>query len=190
MRRSVAAVVDVATQNTLVELGMLLGLRKPLRTLVVVEDTGVLPSDTANLIVVNRSKKPLADQPALLEALEKWFRNVVDEIRPALDDEPLRLLDAREYRAAVISAVTRLESLLRSLLEREEPLPGRAYSIGQLSQLATARGLLLPTEQQRLRDWMRVRNTVVHTGEAVTRAKASEIVKGVLAIAERLQGAP
>lgn len=79
MRRSVAAVVDVATQNTLVELGMLLGLRKPLRTLVVVEDTGVLPSDTANLIVVNRSKKPLADQPALLEALEKWFRNVVDE---------------------------------------------------------------------------------------------------------------
>jgi hypothetical protein len=189
MRRSVAALVDVATQNTMVELGMLLGLRKPLRTLVVVEEAATLPLDVANLMVVQRTKGPLADQPAFLQALERWFRQVADEIRPALEEEPLRLLNAREYRAAVIAAITHLESFLRLLLEKEEPLPGRAYSLGPLSELAAARGLLLPEEQRRLREWMRIRNMVVHSQEGVTRAKATEIVTGVLAMVQRLRAA-
>ena len=39
-----------------------------------------------------------------------------------------------------------------------------------------------------LRDWMRVRNMVVHSQDNVTKAKATEIVHGVLAIGERLRG--
>jgi hypothetical protein len=182
-------VVDVATQNTMVELGMLLGLRKPLRTLVVVEEAATLPPDVANLMVVQRTRGPLADQPAFLQALERWFQQVADEIRPALEEEPLRLLNAREYRAAVIAAITHLESFLRLVLEKEEPLPGRAYSLGLLSELAAARGLLLPEEQRRLREWMRIRNMVVHSQESVTRAKATEIVTGVLAMVQKLRAA-
>jgi uncharacterized protein YutE (UPF0331/DUF86 family) len=75
------------------------------------------------------------------------------------------------------------------VLEKEEPLPGRAYSLGPLSELAAARGLLLPEEQRRLREWMRIRNMVVHTQEGVTRAKATEIVTGVLAMVQKLRAA-
>jgi hypothetical protein len=153
----------------------------------VVEEDSVLPSDVANLVVVRRAKKPVADQPGFLESLEGWFRRVVADIQPLLAEEPLRLLVAREYRAAVISAITHLESLLRSALEKEERLLGRAYSLGPLADLAARRELLTDQEHMRIRDWTRVRNMVVHSQDNVTKAKATEIVHGVLAIGERLQ---
>lgn len=188
IRRSVAAVVDVTTQNTILELGMLMGVPRRPQLLVVVEADAVLPIDVADVLVVRRAKQPVADQPAFLETLEGWFRRVAADIQPLLSGEPLRLLAVREYRAAVISAVTHLESLLRSALEKEERLPGRAYSLGPLAELAARRGLLTDQEHQRLREWMRVRNMVVHSQESVTKAKATEIVHGVLALGELLRG--
>jgi hypothetical protein len=186
MRRSVAAVVDVTTQNTILELGMLMGMSRPLQTLVVLEEGAVLPPDLTNQIVARRGKGPIADQPALLRSFEEWFRRVAADIEPRLAEEPLRLLGVREYRAAVISAITHLESLLRTAIDKEERLPGRAYSLGPLAELAARRELLTSAEYHRIRDWLRVRNMAVHSQENVTRAKAKEIVHGVLAIGQRL----
>jgi hypothetical protein len=81
-----------------------------------------------------------------------------------------------------------LESLLRLALEKEERLPGRAYSLGPLTDLAARRELLTDAEHRQLRDWMRVRNMAVHSRDNVGKAKATEIVHGVLAIGERLGG--
>jgi len=187
MRRSVAAVVDVTTQNTILELGMLVGMSQQPHVLVVVEEGAALTSDVALQRVVRRGKRPVADQPKLLKYLENWFRSVAADIQPRLAEEPLRLLSAREYRAAVISAVTHLESLLRTGIEKDERLPGRAYSLGPLADLAAQRELLTQNEHQKLREWMRVRNMVVHSQDTVTKAKATEIVNGVLAISERMQ---
>lgn len=46
-----------------------------------------------------------------------------------LAEETLRLLDALDYSAAVLSAVTHLDALLREALEKDEPLPVRAYAL-------------------------------------------------------------
>jgi len=186
MRRSVAAVVDVTTQNTILELGMLMSMSRPLQTLVVVEEGAVLPIDLANRIIARRAKGPIADQPTLLRSFEEWFRRVASDIEPRLAEEPLRLLRVREYRAAVISAITHLESLLRTALEKQERLPGRAYSLGPLVDLATRRGLVSSKEHQQVRDWLRIRNMAVHSQENVQRAKAKEVVRGVLAIGQKL----
>jgi hypothetical protein len=187
MRRSVAAVVDVTTQNTVIELGMLLGMKRSLHTFVVVEEGAAIQLDVAQQRLIIRTQAPIADQPQLLEAFDAWFRVVAAELRPQLAEEPLRLLHAREYRAAVISAITHLESTLRSALEQQERLPGRAYALGPLAELARKRELLGTLEYQRLREWMRVRNMVVHSHDSVSRAKATEIVQGVLAITAQLQ---
>jgi hypothetical protein len=187
MRRSVAAVVDVSTQNTLIELGMMMSSPRPLKALVVAAVGAAPAADLARSTFVSRDARPLADQPDFLRVVEAWFRLVAEEINPALADEPLRLLNAKEHRAAVVSAITLLESVLRSVLERKEPLPGRAHSIGPLVDLATTRQLLMPDEQRQIREWTRIRNTAVHGQEGVTRAKATEIVNGVVAIAKRLK---
>jgi len=188
IRRSVAAVVDVTTQNTIMELGMLMRVDRRPQILVVVEEDAVLPSDVAGQLVVRRTKLPVADQPGFLESLEGWFRRVAADIQPRLAEEPLRLLAAREYRAAVISAVTHLESLLRTALEKEERLPGRANSLGPLADLAVRCKLLTNQEHRQLSEWVRMRNMVVHSQDNVTKAKATEIVHGVLSIGERLRG--
>lgn len=185
--RSVAAVVDLSTPNALLELETLLRISTPSRILVVVDQGAALPTAFPRVRVVRRSMQPIADQPAFLEDLENWFRLIAAEIQPRLEAEPLRLLEAREYRAAVISAMTHLESLLRSALDKEERFPGRAYSMRPLAELAVQRELLTPQEYQKLRDWIQVRNMVVHSERDVTKARATEIVKGVLAIATRLR---
>lgn len=187
MRRSTAAVVEVTTQNTILELGMLMGMSKPVQALIVAEEDTVLPTNLANRIVVRRTSGPIADQPVLLRSFEQWFRAVAADIQPRLAEEPLRLLGVREYRAAVISAITHLEAMLRAALEKEEKLPGRAYSLGLLAELATRHELLTAAEYEQLRAWMRVRNMAVHSEDNVTRARANEIVQGVLAIGQRLR---
>ena len=160
---------------------------KSLQTLVVVEEGTVVPSDLANQRIARRARGPVADQPELLHSFEEWFRGVAADIQPRLDEEPLRLLGVREYRAAVTSAITHLESLLRTALEKEEKLPGRAYALGPLAELAARRELLTAAEHRQLRDWMHARNMVVHSQESVPRAKATEIVRGVMAIGQRLR---
>lgn len=185
--RSIAAVVDVSTQHTLVELGIILGIRDPSRILVISEDNSNLLSDAAYRYVVQRSNEPFVEQPAFLNGIEDWFRELSAKIRPALEDEPRRLFNAGEYRASVISAIIHLEQSLRMVLERQELLLGRAYSLAQLSELAIKRELLEPDDHRLIRDWMRIRNAVVHKGENVTRTVAKGIVEGVLTIVERLR---
>lgn len=192
MRRSTAAVVDVATQNTMIELGMLMARRENIRTLPVVEEgTGtMLPINLYDIMYVRRTRAPIADQPLFLESMEEWFALIGNEIRPTLEDEPLRLLRSREYRAAVIAAVTYLETFLRLALERHEELPSsRPVPLGWLSEAASKMGLLNADEKDRMRSWMRIRNRVVHSQEGVTKAKATEIVTGVLGIINRLREA-
>jgi len=65
-------------------------------------------------------------------------------------------------------------------------LPGNAYSLGLMADLAARLELLRGPEHQQIRDWMRVRNKAVHSQEGVTRSKAAQIVEGVLTIGGRL----
>ena len=187
IRRSVAAIADASTQNTIAELWMIMSSKKIATTLVVVEQGASVPFDADGLVILRRSNTPLADQPDLLTAMHSWLTNVASRIQPVLQEEPARLLGAREYRAAVMSAMALLEATLRSALEKSERLPGRAYSLLQLSELAAQREIFSPQEFRTVREWMRIRNMVAHLQEAVTRAKATEIVNGVLAIRRRLR---
>lgn len=166
MRRSVASVVDVATQNAAIELGMLIGMGKSRRLLAVVGDAEPRPSDLPpGQLTIRRSSSPLANQPTLLREFDSWFRRVAEDIQPQLAEEPLRLLEARQYRAAVVSAVTHLEAVFRSALEKDEKALGRTRSLSALADIAASHGVLTKAEHQRMRSWMRVRNSVVHSGE-------------------------
>ena len=67
---------------------------------------------------------------------------------------------------------------------RNYPPGHRRQPVG--AEVAGKRELLTAGEHQQMREWMRVRNMVVHSQENVSRAKATEIVHGVLAIEQRL----
>ena len=67
-----------------------------------------------------------------------------------LEEETLRLLGARAYPAVVISAVTHLDALHRSALENDEQLPGRAYALDPLADLAAGSKLQAQSDHLRI----------------------------------------
>jgi hypothetical protein len=101
--------------------------------------------------------------------------------------EPRRLFEVREYRASVISAMTLLEAKLRERFNKVPwPQARRPLSMRSLIDQALAEGLVTPEVRNRIDSWMRVRNEVVHSSMAVSRAQALEIVNGVLALIEQM----
>jgi hypothetical protein len=63
-----------------------------------------------------------------LQKLEIWFQRVATDLRPQLSDEPWRLLDKREYRAAVISSFSLLETTLAEVLSKSDIPFGNAHA--------------------------------------------------------------
>jgi uncharacterized protein YutE (UPF0331/DUF86 family) len=101
--------------------------------------------------------------------------------------EPQKLLEAKEYRAAVISAMTLLETRLRELLDKV-PWRGnkKLQPIRSLFDQAVEQGLLPEESRHRLNSWMRSRNAAVHSATLVSKAQADEIVSGALSLIYQL----
>src|ERR1700688_2766662 len=98
--------------------------------------------------------------------------------------EPRRLFEAREYRAAVIAAMTLLEATLRQRLNKSPW--GEAQRPLLLRQLLNraAEANILPNAREEILNWTKLRNKAVHTADSVSRNEAKAVVEGV----ERILG--
>ena len=124
------------------------------------------------------------------DALDTFAAELVRQLAYAADAQPSRgseaqrLLVAREYRAAVIAAMSGLEVVLQKYvgsairptmsISSHRPLPMR-----MMLDHALEMGLISDVEQRHIREWMGVRNTAIHEGEAVSAKVAKSIVDGV-----------
>src|SRR5690242_16089129 len=109
------------------------------------------------------------------------LRILSEEIGLASQAEPHRLLQAKEYRAAVISAMTLLEGKLREhLSKRPWPETSRPMSMRALVERGVEQAIVPRELREPLYRWMRLRNEVVHSSVNVSRAQALEIVNGVM----------
>ncbi len=184
IQRALLIVVDASTQNTLLEL--VVALRAKLdasRILVIVEPTATLPVDIRELQVIFRPDVSTADPDEFLIQLDQWFSAAAERHKPLLLEEPARLLAAREYRAAIIAAISRLEATLRQRLDAPRTVSGRRTTLTALLEEAKVQGLLGDVPVRTVLDWLRIRNQVVHGELAVTKGMAEQIVHGILGIA-------
>jgi hypothetical protein len=122
-----------------------------------------------------------------LEKLSSWFSKVATDFSPRISDEPIRLYEAREYRAAVIAAVALLEAVLRERFTQVQDLPLRTHALRRLVEAARQQEIISQAEARRILDWLTVRNEVVHSHASVTRTKAKEIVDGIMNVIRKLQ---
>lgn len=193
MDRAVAIVVEVGSTWTSAELRLAVSrAREPNlvegRTprIIVVGDM----KDTPTVVNLNRHFITQIDLDAendegvwrLVEAL----RIVVphDE-REKL--EPARLIEKREYRAAVISAMGLLEATLRKRLEKPDwSRVSRPMSMRQLIDVALSQGLIHGVDFGRIEEWIKLRNHAVHTDLPVSKSAAKSVVDGVLALIANL----
>jgi hypothetical protein len=190
--RAAVMVVDATSPNTQFELGLAMARaqetetrpnRRRLEVIPVVTEFTQLPTPTLGHLVFERPAD-LSEDSQFVWDLARHLQRLADEMGFAQRQEPRRLLEAKEYRAAVISAMTLLETDLRRRLNKApRDAVRRPMSMRQLFDLAKEQGLVdLPYGH--LSEWIKIRNDAVHTGRPVTRNEAKLVVEGV----ERIVG--
>ena len=112
LERALLVVVDASSPFTLSEIRMVLSSRDPSRLIVITEDPGRLPLDLQQNRILRRPDIMTVNQEPFLDELRLIFNSAAEQQAPTLEDEPIRLFDVGEYRSAVISAITLLESVL------------------------------------------------------------------------------
>ncbi|OEC93420.1 SIR2 family protein [Rhizobium sp. YK2] len=192
MDRAVAIVVEVGSAWTSAELRLAMSrVREPnlvdgrAPQIIVVGDL----NDPPRAVNLNRHLITRIDLDA---ESDDGISRLVEALRMVVphDDqerlEPTRLLEKREYRAAVISAMGLLESTLRKRLDKSDwNRTSRPMSIRQLLEVAAAQNLIRNVNSGRIEEWIKVRNNAVHTNEAVSRDAARSIVEGALSLIEQ-----
>lgn len=190
--RAAVMVVDATSPHTQFELGLAASRaqetstrpnRQSLRLIPVVTQFTQLAGPSIYIQAIRRSDVLSEDSPFVFQLAEA-FRVLANEMGLAQNLEPRRLFEAKEYRAAVIAAMTLLEATLRERLNKPvRETMQRPMSMRQLLSRAAEDNILQDSYEQVL-GWTKVRNDAVHTAKPVSRSEAKIIVEGV----ERILG--
>jgi hypothetical protein len=187
--RAAVILVDPSSRNTQLELGLALQRAQESKDhpdrrrleIIVVAEFSQIPIAPIELWHFVERPAVLSEDSSFVQQVARHLQHLGDKMGLAQRVEPRRLLDAREYRAAVISAMTLLETDLRQRLNKPpREAVRRPMSMRQLLSLAEEQGII----DSDLSEWTRLRNDVVHTGRPVTRNEAKLVVEGV----ERIVG--
>lgn len=179
-------VLDLATQNTMFELGLVLSQSKHTNRLLIIRpENSPIPSDIQNLLYISRPDNPFEEIDSLSERIEHWFRDVVEPMKTTYDEEPKRLLKKKEYRAAVISAMTLLEVYMRQRVEIIKDVPTKTTAPHSIYILAKEFNIITHEQFTKIRMWSDTRNRLVHTKATVNGIEARKIVIGVYELIEQ-----
>ncbi|MBY5416153.1 SIR2 family NAD-dependent protein deacylase [Rhizobium leguminosarum] len=193
MDRAVAIVVEVGSSWTAAELRLALSRSK---------EVGSSAGRAPLVIQVGKTRSPIVSSEPSLSLLltietvtddEQGLQRLLDALRnvaPSVaeqEHEPERLLEAEEYRAAVISAISLLEGTLRRALDKPDwSRVRRPMSMSQLLELAMSQQLVDLPDPALIKDWVKIRNNAVHTNTGVSREVAKTIVDGVLGLVAQI----
>lgn len=121
------------------------------------------------------------------DRLKEVFDQIFEDISPALQNEPRRLLGKEEYRAAVIAAVSLLEHELRRVNESLALAGSR--SLRALLLGAERRGIIAPDELLSASDYFAIRNSLTHSRDEIDSGLAVEIVQFMESITSKVKAA-
>lgn len=184
IQRARLIIVDASTRYTLLELQLALKNVDVSRILIISQRNVLpqLPMDISKFHILSRPDISTADPVEFLDGVRSWLNDAAERFETTSIAEPRRLLDAGEYRAAVISSITLLESSLRKRLDIPSSTSSKPISLRNMLEMAHHQELLGKYEVRTILEWLKVRNEVVHSDKKVTKNTAEEIVNGVLDI--------
>ena len=149
------------------------------KLLVIMEEGAAVPFNDKNVNVLMRPALASVEVQDFLTTLRDFLQRKAKELEPRFSHEARRLLSAREYRAAVISAITHLETTLREQLDVQSDRSRKRAPVRQMLNIASSRGFLGRFEVNQILHWLQIRNEIVHSNLAVSRQMARKIVQGV-----------
>lgn len=191
MSRAELVVADIANRAALSELMSNRSKIIGKRLCVIVDETLQprleLTADLGNVVYINRPRELFGEGGDMFIArLNDWFGLAAADTRPRLEEEPTRLLRAKEYRAAIIAAISVLEKRLRERLGQRRFDTKKSFAITPMIDDAVQGAIITPEQRDQLKKWLRTRNVAVHLEGDVNAAQATEIVNGVVAMLQQI----
>ena len=187
--RSELVIVDASSKNSYYELSLSLNNIKNKNNILIISDDILNNFDLVNYKYYRRSTDPFENIDEIASYVENWFIGKEDFYRNNFSDEPNRLLSKKEYKAAVISAISLLESTLLqhvkynnlNLDKRRRPI-----SINELLNISVENDLITKNQYKDLREWNYIRNHLVHTNKTINHNQAKKIVSDIYQIIAKL----
>jgi hypothetical protein len=147
-----------------------------------------VPPSAQGFPVITRPNVITDDPAPFIAELAGHLRTISAQSESGRLTEPQRLFEVKEYAAAVISALTLLETTLRKRLNRGVlPSARRSGSLASLVHQAVEQKVIRPQLRMQIESWMRTRNAIVHSSAPIGRAQAREIVQGISEILKSLE---
>jgi hypothetical protein len=195
--RSFVMVIELNARWTRAELAMAIARttesdnkrshRRRLHIILVGSGRESIPPSAAEFPFVQRPESLSTADDGFVDQLGQLLANYFQETGTERASEPQRLLKAKEYRAAVIAAMTQFEATLRQRLDKPTwNVVSKPMSVRSLVARAIESQVLPASGREEIDYWSRIRNEAVHTARPVTRQEAKMIVDGV----EHLLGLP
>lgn len=119
--------------------------------------------------------------------IEHWFETIADKKNKTIQAEPERLLNKKEYKAAVISAVALLEIILRNLVIAQKDKKIFVSGMHQVSLLAHDMGIISEVDMTNIMNWSKLRNRIVHYGDEPTAEEATTVVNDSMKLVKRIK---
>ncbi|MCF8428476.1 MAG: SIR2 family protein [Bacteroidia bacterium] len=187
IERAELIVADVASTTILYELTITISRRKEIpRFIVVMEKGKQIPVHLENFNIIYRPNLDKVEDSNFISQIEEWFEIEAEELRPIFEEEPSRLLNKGEYKASVISSFTLLEIAIRNKLNLITEGKHQPRYLTQALGDAVEFQLITKEEYLMSREWLHVRNRLVHTDENISNRKLSSIARGLIKIIRRI----
>lgn len=187
MDRAKLIVADITSQSVVSEVGMVLSKNMRSRNILFIrEEETLVPIDLIEFAMIVRPSQPnLGEDNGFIKSIAEWFKDLSEKFRPVFENEPGRLLEKGEYRAAVITVFTLLENQLKIYFELQQPdykprslrvLLNKAFEVGLINEE------LLPL----LNNWLSIRNKLVHSFDSISAKMANRIVNEIYQIVKNI----
>lgn len=177
--KSEFVIIDIATQNTYFELGIALTNKKG-KLLIVKERDSYVPTDIKGYLYLERSKDPYDEGLEISGHISKWLKSNLIQLENRYKEEPLRLLEKREYRAAVIAAISLFENFLSTKIAENLDTRSSYRTLRSTLEFAIKLEIIKRENMKEIKEWMKIRNQTVHSNRKVTKSEAEKVVHGVL----------
>lgn len=119
-----------------------------------------------------------------IDQIDSWIKSFSEEALETFSKEPSRLLSKREYRAAIISAISLLEVEMANVIGTNNI---KKMYTHRLSKVLGELEILTHEEVRNLQEWQMIRNELAHTQKTISKEKATQIVDGIVKIIEKIK---
>lgn len=182
INQSFMSIIDISDNNANVmwELGNLQAKNKPI--IIIADETQSIakPYNITHLKTINYN---LTNDELFIENLDKNLKEIIKAMTPNTNIlEHFRLLNKGEYKAAVISVFRFLEITMRTKLDLNKMPSSLSAKLSLLNSNSKVNANLI----NKTKDYLRLRNQIVHSDTEIDKKTATEIVKCVSSLCDAI----